>query len=115
MLALSHGHDVFVVHEPVSFGMGIKGLSLFCEIILLKNPMSGAVYVFKNKRSNMLRVLMFDGSKIWLITGKQVEGKIPWWPTGESKMSELAVAELQILLNGGHSKAAYFPAPYRKI
>ena len=87
MLALSHGHDVFVVHDRVSFGMSIKGLSLFCEMILLKNPMSGAVFFFKNKRSNMLRVLMFDGSKIWLITGKQVEGKIPWWPTGESKMS----------------------------
>ena len=115
MLTLSSGHNVFVVHEPVSFGMGIQGLTLYCEIILSKNPMSGAIFVFRNKRSNMLRVLMFDGSKIWLITGKQVEGKIPWWPLNEGKMSELAIAELQILLNGGYAKAACFPPPYRKI
>ena len=115
MLALSHGLDVFVVHEPVSFGMGMTGLSLYCESILLKSALSGALFVFRNKRSNMLRVLVFDGSKLWLVTGKQVDGRIPWWPTGQGVLSELAVAELHILLNGGHAKAAFIPAPYRSI
>ena len=115
MLALSHGLDVFVVHEPVSFGMGITGLSLYCEAILSKSALSGALYVFRNKRLNMLRVLFFDGSKIWLVTGKRVEGKIPWWPNGQGVLSELAVAELHILLHGGHAKAAFIPIPYRPI
>ena len=115
MLALSHGLDVFVVHEPVSFGMGMTGLSLYCETILSKSALSGALFVFRNKRSNMIRVLVFDGSKLWLVTGKQAEGKIPWWPTGQGVLSELAVAELHILLNGGHALAAFIPAPYRRI
>lgn len=115
MLALSHGLDVFVVHEPVSFGMGMTGLSLYCETILSKSALSGALFVFRNKRSNMIRVLVFDGAKLWLVTGKQVDGKIPWWPTGQGVLSELAVAELQIILHGGHAKAAFIPAPYRQI
>jgi transposase len=115
MFAFPYGLDVFVVHEPVSFGMGMNGLSLYCETILSKNVLSGALFVFRNKRSSMLRVLFFDGAKLWLVTGKQVEGKIPWWPSGSQGMSELAGAELQILLHGGHALAAYFPAPYRKI
>jgi transposase len=115
MLALSHGLDVFVVHEPVSFGMGMTGLSLYCETILSKSALSGALFVFRNKRSNMLRVLVFDGAKLWLVTGKQVEGKIPWWPKGQGVLSELAVAELHILLHGGHALAAFIPSPYRQI
>ena len=93
----------------------MTGLSLYCESILSKSALSGALFVFRNKRSNMLRVLVFDGSKLWLVTGKQVDGKIPWWPTGQGVLSELAVAELHILLNGGHAKAAFIPAPYRPI
>ncbi len=115
MLALSHGLDVFVVHEPVSFGKGIDGLSLYCEAVLGKNPLSGALFVFRNKARTMLRVLFFDGGRVWLVTAKQVGGKIPWWPKGDGPLSALAARELSILLYGGYARAAHFAPDYRKI
>jgi transposase len=115
MLALSHGLEVFVIHEPISFANGMRGLSLYCESVLGKNALSGALFVFRNKAGNMLRVLFFDGNQQWLVTGRQVQGRIPWWPSGQGKMSELAVRELSILLHGGHAKAAHFTREYRKI
>lgn len=115
MLALSHGHDVFAVHEPVPFNKGIDALSLYCEAVLGKNPLSGAFFVFRNKASTMLRVLFFDGNRIWLVTGRQVQGQIPWWPKGYGTFSELAVRELSVLLHGGYARAAHFQTQYRNL
>jgi len=115
MLAPSVGLDVFVVHEPVSFAKGIDGFSLYCEAVLGKNPLSGAHFVFLNRSSTMIRVLFFDGNRIWLVTGRNVEGKIPWWPSGDGMLSEIAARELSILLHGGYPRAAHFRPEYRKI
>jgi hypothetical protein len=66
MLAPSVGLDIFVVHTPVSFSKGIDGLSLYCEAVLGRNPLSGAHFVFRNRSSTMIRVLFFDGHRTWL-------------------------------------------------
>jgi transposase len=115
MLAPSVGLDIFVVHTPVSFSKGFDGLSLYCEAVLGRNPLSGAHFVFRNRSSTMIRVLFFDGHRTWLVTGRNVEGKIPWWPKGEGPVSELAARELSILLHGGYPRAAHFMTEYRKI
>lgn len=115
MLAPSVGLDIFVVHEPVSFTKGIDGLSLYCEAILRKNPLSGAYFVFRNRSSTMIRVLFFDGNRTWLVTGRNAEGKIPWWPECAGSISEIAARELAVLLHGGYPRAAHFKPPYRKI
>jgi transposase len=114
LLAPSVGLDIFVVHTPVSFSKGFDGLSLYCEAVLGRNPLSGAHFVFRNRSSAMIRVLFFDGHRTWCVTGRNVKGKIPWWPKGEGPVSELAARELSILLHGGPSPVPPILHAWRK-
>jgi transposase len=58
--------NVVVMHEPISFRNGIDGTAAVARIVLEKEPMDGAFFVFRNKTRRMLRVLYYDGSGFWL-------------------------------------------------
>ena len=59
---------VVVMHEPISFHNGIDGTAAIARLVLEKEPMDGAFFVFRNRQRNMLRVLFYDGSGFWLCT-----------------------------------------------
>jgi transposase len=49
--------SVFVMHESVSFHKGIDGLAAVARVVLGEEPMSGALFVFRNRGRHMLRIL----------------------------------------------------------
>jgi transposase len=50
--------SVLVMHEPVSFRMGIDGMVGVARVVLAQEPMSGALFVFRNRRRQMLRPMI---------------------------------------------------------
>ena len=61
MLALSAQTRVFVAVEPIDFRKGIDGIGGVCRRHLQRNPLDGAVYVFRNRRATAVKVLVYDG------------------------------------------------------
>jgi len=61
MLQLSPQSRIFVATEPVDFRKGIDGLSAVCRQVLGDNPLSGALYVFRNRSATALKILAYDG------------------------------------------------------
>ena len=61
MLALSAQTRVFVAVEPIDFRKGIDALGGVCRRELQRNPLDGAVYVFRNRRASAVKVLVYDG------------------------------------------------------
>ena len=61
---------VFVMHEPVSFRKGIDGMAGVARVVLQQEPMSGALFVFRNRRRQMLRILFYDGG----VMGRTAQG-----------------------------------------
>lgn len=66
MIQIPPQASLFVMHEPLSFHKGIDGMAGVARVVLQKEPMSGALFVLRNRRRQMLRVLFFDGGGFWL-------------------------------------------------
>lgn len=108
---------VVVMHEPISFRNGIEGTAAVARTVLQREPMDGALFVFRNKQGQMLRLLFYDGGGFWLCTKRLSKGRFSAWPSGDgtSPSSELLARELQVLLWGGDPKSCDFPALWRKV
>jgi len=109
--------SVFVMHESVSFRMGINGLTAVARVVLGKEPMSGALFVFRNRGRQMLRILFYDGGGFWLCTRRLSKGTFSTWPTsdGGQPCSPLLARDLQVLIWGGDPSSCSFPKLWRKI
>ena len=62
MIQFPANANVLVMHEPISFRSGIDGTAAVARIVLKKEPMDGAFFIFRNKLRHMLRILYYDGS-----------------------------------------------------
>jgi transposase len=111
-----NAHGV-VMHEPIRFRNGIDGTAAVARIVLEKEPMDGAFFVFRNRRADMIRVLVYDGSGFWLCTKRLSKGRFSAWPAGAgtSPCSSLLARELQILIWGGDPASCAFPDLWRKV
>ena len=109
--------SVFVMHESVSFRNGIDGMARVARVVLEQEPMSGAFFVFRNKRRHMLRVLFYDGGGFWLCTRRLSKGTFSTWPVGDGTRpcSSLLARELQVLIWGGDPSSCGFPELWRRV
>lgn len=82
-----------------------------CRQVLQKDPFSGYVFIFRNKKANAIKVPMYDGQGFWLCHKRLSKGRFNWWPAdGHSCLRQLAVHEVQLLIwNGDLGKARVAP------
>ena len=99
--------NVLIMHESISFNKGIDGTVAVARVVLEKEPMDGAFFVFRNKGRHMLRVLHYDGSGFWICTKRLSKGRFKWWPHKRDRTSvTLLVHELQLLIWNGDPESA---------
>lgn len=117
MIQVPPNANVVVMHEPINFRLGIDGTTAIARLVLEKEPMDGAFFVFRNRRKHMLRVLFYDGSGFWLCTKRLSKGCFSAWPTGDgtSRSSPLLARELQVLFWGGNPANCAFPDLWRRV
>jgi transposase len=63
--------------------LGIDGLSLLVQEALGKAPCDGSAYAFRNKRSNRIKLLWWDGTGVWLGARRLHRGRFIWPHTSE--------------------------------
>ena len=66
---------------------------------LQADPYCGAVYVFRSKRADRVKLLWWDGIGICLLN-KRLEGGQFKWPRIEDGVMRLSAAQLSALLEG---------------
>ena len=117
MIQLTPHLRILVAVEPADFRQGIDGLSRVCRQRLEADPMSGAVFVFRNRRGRALKILVYDGQGFWLCQKRLSAGRFRFWPTPErgGRMRRLESHELQVLLACGDPSAAKAPPPWRRV
>lgn len=101
MIQVTPQMRVFVATEPADFRCGIDGLARRVRAVLADNPMSGAVFVFRNRRGTAVKLLCYDGQGYWLCHKRLSDGRFRHWPRGEAPAATLAPHELAVLLCGG--------------
>ena len=76
------------------------GLAAIVQSALGSDPFCGAVYVFRSKRMDRVKLLWWDGTGICLMT-KRLESAQFRWPPIEDGMIKLSAVQLATLLEGG--------------
>ncbi|HXO27183.1 MAG TPA: IS66 family insertion sequence element accessory protein TnpB [Thermoanaerobaculia bacterium] len=66
MLTLPVSTRVLVCREPVDMRLSFDGLEAAVRERLQQNPLSGALFVFWNRRRDRLKILSFDGTGLWI-------------------------------------------------
>jgi len=102
MLTLVPQMRVFVAIDPVDFRKGIDGLCGVCRQALMRDPLSGQVFVFRNRSGTALKLLVYDGQGFWLCQKRLSKGRFGWWPESATEVSlELEARQLQLVLWNG--------------
>jgi transposase len=92
--------QVLVATKPVDFRKQADGLAAIVQAALGADPFSGAIYVFRSKRMDRVKLLWWDGTGICLMS-KRLENAQFRWPPIEDGMMRLTAVQLATLLEGG--------------
>jgi hypothetical protein len=101
MLQITPQMKIYLGVEPIDFRCGIETLCGICKKVLSKDPFSGSLFLFTNKRRIGIKVLVYDEQGFWLCYKKLSEGRLKWWPSAKNNGFpdvKLSSIELQNLL-----------------
>ena len=116
MLQITPQMRLMVAIEPVDFRKGIDGLVNVCKQSLGEDPLRGAVFAFRNRRSTAVKVLVYYWQGYWLCHKRLSEGCFRWWPRGDGQAAEFLVAhQLQVLLSAGDPSATKAAPAWRNV
>ena len=115
MIQLVPQLKILLAVEPVDFRKGVDTLAAVCKERLLQDPLSGALFVFRNRSGTALKMLVYDGSGYWLCLKRFSQGKLRWWPEPKTAvLHPLAAQQLSVLLYNGNPLQANFAPEWRK-
>lgn len=99
MLTLPLSTRVLLHREPIDMRRSFDGLEAAVRERLREDPLSGALFVFWNRRRDRLKILSFDGSGLWIWYKRLEQGRfeVPGL-LGESP--ELSAEDLLLILEG---------------
>ena len=69
---------IWLAIEPVDMRVGIDGLATRVQQTLGKSACDGAAYVFRNRRGNRIKVLIWDDTGVWLCQRRLHQGSFVW-------------------------------------
>jgi transposase len=90
---------VVIAIKPVDFRKGHDGLAAVVQNQLGLDPHSGVVVVFRSKRGDRIKVLVWDGSGLVLTYKRLDEGKFAW-PAVQDGVMRLSRAQFEALFEG---------------
>jgi transposase len=88
---------VLIATRPVDFRRGADGLAATVQTILRQDPFCGTIFVFRSKRADRVKMLVYDGTGLVLIW-KRLEGARFKWPAISGVM-RLSGAQLETSKN----------------
>jgi transposase len=91
--------QVWLVVEPIDMRAGIDGLSLRIQATLGRSPCDGSAYAFANRRRNRLKLLVWDGTGVWLCQ-RRLHGGHFTWPRVDSAVCTLSAEQWRWLITG---------------
>ena len=106
---------IYVAAGTTDMRKGFNGLYGLVRDHLGCDPESGHVFLFANARRNRLKLLVYDGSGLW-VCSKKLDGGRFRWPETDSTVNKIVLSheELTLLLGGIDLKQTSPRAWYRK-
>ena len=91
MLSFNSSLRVYVALEPCDMRKSYNGLSTVVREQLQDDPLSGAAFLFTNKRRNLIKILLWDGTGFWVVMKRLEKGTFSWPKSLDTKSRKLAL------------------------
>ena len=98
-MQLSYKTPIWLYPTPVDFRNQIDGLVMLIADQLELSPVSGELFIFRNRRANKIKLLWYDRNGFWLCYKRLEQGKLRF-PKINATVFELTRDELSWLLSG---------------
>jgi transposase len=101
MIARLGRATVYAYCEPTDMRKGFEGLAALVREELGRDPLSGALFLFTNRRRSHAKMLWFDGSGMCVLCKRLERGRFPaLWKHTDRKTLPLKRSELELFLEG---------------
>lgn len=91
--------QVWLVVEAIDMRSGIDGLSQRIQNALGRSPCDGSAYAFRNERLNRIKLLVWDGTGVWLCHRRLHRGRFTW-PASRETVCTLSATQWRWLVTG---------------
>ena len=99
MIAVAGGMRVLIATRPVDFRKGMDGLAAVVQEHLRADPFSGAIFVFRAKRADRVKLIRWDGTGLCLFAKRLEQGSFRW-PKIEDGTMRLTPSQFAALIEG---------------
>ena len=99
MITLPAGARILLATKPVDFRKGAHSLAALAAEVLGTDPFSGVALVFRSRRADRVKIMVWDGSGLVLIW-KQLEANTFRWPPVVDGALRLSAVEFAALFDG---------------
>lgn len=102
MIFLPRAVRVYIATEPLNLRKSFEGLSNEVRTVLAYDPLSGHVFVFLNRRKNLVKLLVWTRGGFTIVAKRLERGTFtfPKQVTAQTRSVELDAHELSMLLEG---------------
>ena len=105
MIGLTTSMRIFVCTQPADMRRSFDGLSGMAENLMKEDPLSGALFVFRNRNRDRVKILYWDkdGLAIWYKRLEKGTFQLPTDMTNKDDRpvrAEISTEELSMLLGG---------------
>jgi transposase len=92
---------IYLAAGATDMRKGFEGLYGLVRDRLLCEPLSGHLFLFCNAQRNRLKILVWDGTGLWVCAKRLPKGCFSWPQSGDAQGKVvLSPAELSLLLGG---------------
>ena len=99
MVTIPAGARVLLATRPIDFRKGGHSLAALAQEVLAEDPFSGAVIVYRAKRGDRVKILVWDTGGLVLIWKQLQQGSFRWPPIMDGVM-KLSPVEFAALFDG---------------
>lgn len=100
MLTLPPSVRIFVALEPADMRKQFDGLYALASEVTRVDPFSGHLFVFSNRRRDLVKVLAWDRSGFALWSKRLERGTFSWPKGGTGRSLEMTARDLMGILEG---------------
>jgi transposase len=100
VFGLGPATKIYIAVEAVDMRKGFDGLYGLVRDRLGADPLSGHLFLFANRERSRLKVLVWDGSGLWVCAKRLEKGRFRWPAAVDGSSVVMRPEELAMLING---------------
>lgn len=99
MISPAGNFRIYLATEPVDFRKGMDGLASIVQSEFDLDPFSGTIFIFRAKRTDRLKIVVWDGTGLVLVY-KRIEGAGFIWPKISNGTVSVTRPQFEALFEG---------------